>query len=206
MRREVPVFLGSAAGVVILAAYFINYKPLATLSAELMNWGIIMSAFALCLASVNLVRKHVNQIARKEPVAPFSLALLIVFFGITLAGLFQGQNSAGFTFFYKGILEPVSASFYGMLGFYLLSAAFRTFRARSYEATLLLLSALAVMLGRATIGSLIWEGFPGLAEWFLGTPNAAADRGVLIGASLGLLSSGVRLMLGIDRAYLGSEE
>jgi hypothetical protein len=206
LRREVPVFLGSAVGVIILAAYFIVSKPLSALSSEIMSWGVIMSAFALCLASVNLVRKHVTQIARRDQLAPFSLALLIAFFGITIAGLFRGSNSAEFTFFYKGILEPVSSSLYGMLAFYLLSAAFRTFRARSLEATFLLVSAVLVMLGRATIGSLIWEGFPGLAEWFLGTPNAAADRGVIIGAALGLLSSGVRLMLGIDRAYLGSEE
>lgn len=205
MRREIPVLFGSVIGAIVILEYYVKLPLLQTIGKELVDWGVIISAFALCLASINLLRKHVVSIARRERYGPYSILLLIVFGIMTYCGIALGPRSAQFRWFYDYMLQSISATIYGTVAFYLLSASFRTFRARNVEATLLLVSAVLVMLGRATIGSLIWDGFGGLAEWLLGVPNAAANRGVLIGAALGLISTGVRLLLGIDRAYLGSD-
>jgi hypothetical protein len=205
VRREIPVFMGSTIGAIIIADYYVRVPWISTVAKELLDWTLILSAFALVLASINLVRKHVKSIAKSESTAPYSVLLLVVLAAFAFTGIAVGTTSASFRFLFDSILEPVSSSLMGTIGFYFLSAAYRTFRARNLEATLLLVAAVVVMLGRSTIGTFIWPGANGAAEWLLDVPNTAANRGIIIGAALGLVSAAVRLLLGIDRSYLGEE-
>ncbi|MCL5039724.1 MAG: hypothetical protein M1299_07900, partial [Firmicutes bacterium] len=85
------------------------------------------------------------------------------------------------------------------------SASFRAFRARNVEATILLLAGVLVLLGRAPVGELISGFFPRGADWLMNVPNIAGNRAILIGAAIGTVATGLRLLLGIDRGYLGGE-
>jgi cell shape-determining protein MreD len=195
--------LGSGVGVILIAAYYLKVPWLATASKELLDWAVILSAFALMVASVSLVRKHLLSIVSKDKTAPHSVLLLVIFSAMAITGIAQGTNAASFKFLYDSVLSPIAASMMGSIVFYFVSAAYRTFRAKSLEATLLLVACILVMLGRSTIGTAMWPGASGAADWLLGGPNTAANRGIIIGAALGLVSAGARLILGIDRSYLG---
>src|SRR5512147_1512058 len=101
---------------------------------------------------------------------------------------------------------------FSLLAFYVASAAFRAFRVRNLEATILLVSAVIVMLGRIPLGDYIFSAFPGgetwlgrFTEWMMDKPNTAAQRGIIIGAALGAASLSLRVILGIERSYLGLE-
>jgi len=203
LQREAPLALGSGIGVIIIAAYYLKVPWLTSVSKELLDWAVILSAFALMVASISLVRKHVLSIALKEKTAPHSVLLLLVFGAMAGTGIMLGTNAASFKFLYNSVLSPIAASMMGSIVFYFVSAAYRTFRAKSLEATLLLAACILVMLGRSTIGTALWPGASGAADWLLGVPNTAANRGIIIGAALGLVSAGVRLLLGIDRSYVG---
>ncbi len=78
----------------------------------------------------------------------------------------------------------------------------RAFRARNTVATLLLVSAVIVMLGRVPIGAAISDFFPAAQEWIMDVPQLAAKRGIQIGAALGAVSMSLRIILGIERSYL----
>ena len=98
-----------------------------------------------------------------------------------------------------------------MLAFFIASAAFRAFRARNIEATLLLASAVIVILGLTPPFLYLWTsvfafipGFPlEFKDWILIVPNMAARRAIVIGIGLGAIAQSFRIILGIERTYMG---
>ena len=72
------------------------------------------------------------------------------------------------------------------LAFYVASASYRAFRARNLEATVLLGSAILVMLGATPVGGVIWSKFPVIQRWLIDIPNMTGQRALLIGAAVEL--------------------
>jgi uncharacterized membrane protein len=171
----------------------------------LQNWSVIIAAFALGLAAVSLIRNHTRKIIEQRGEWYNSVLLLVALSATVISGVI-GRQTPFFRFIFDRMMAPLGAAFYSMLAYYLFSAAYRTFRARSGEASALLLAGVIVMLGRAPVGEVIWKQFPVLADWIVKWPNLAGSRGVLIGAAVGTVGTGIRIILGIDRGYLGGNE
>jgi len=83
--------------------------------------------------------------------------------------------------------------------------AFRAFRAKSFEATILLITAFIVMLGRVPVGTSIWGGFATISEWILSTINMAGSRAITLGAAVGATAACLKIILGLETRYLGGE-
>lgn len=126
------------------------------------------------------------------------------------------QNGGAMWFAYEYGMQPLQATTFAMLAFYVASAAFRAFRARNFEAVLLLGTAFLILLGRTAIATWLtgWlpdEGFwsffkiTNLTTWIMSWLNTAGNRAIIIGIALGIASTSLKVMLGIDRSYLGSE-
>jgi hypothetical protein len=97
---------------------------------------------------------------------------------------------------------------FSLLAFFVASASYRAFRAHSFEATLLLVTAFIVMLGRVPISQqipVIGKEIASITDWIMTTPNMAGQRAVMIGAALGVVSASLRVMVGIEKSYLGGE-
>jgi len=93
---------------------------------------------------------------------------------------------------------------FSLLAFFIASAAYRAFRARSVLASLLLLAALVVMLRVVYLG----PASPPInmaADWIINVPNLAAKRAILIGVGLGIVATALKVILGIERSYLGRD-
>jgi hypothetical protein len=98
----------------------------------------------------------------------------------------------------------MASTMFSLLAFYIASAAYKAFRARSLEATVLLLAAIIVMLAQVPIGMAISRWIPQISDWILNVPNMAAKRGIALGVGLGMTATSLKIMLGIERTYLGS--
>lgn len=71
---------------------------------------------------------------------------------------FTGQTKdpgSLFMWFFDHCFVPLDATMFSLLAFYIASAAFRAFRARSFEATALLIAGCLVMIGRVPLGEQI---------------------------------------------------
>ncbi|MGQ9661852.1 MAG: hypothetical protein ACUVWX_05865 [Kiritimatiellia bacterium] len=109
------------------------------------------------------------------------------------------------TWLYEAVQRPASATQYSLLGFFICSAAYRTFRAKTPLAAVLLVSALIVMLGQVPISALLWDKIPVLSGWLLDIPNMAVKRAILFGICVGSVGTSLRVMFGIERSYMGGE-
>lgn len=215
MRREIPIAITFFVGFVMLLSNFVDIPlgaySLKKLALEFGGWVIIISAFAVGLASVNLVRIHSNHLARRNSNWFNSLLLLVFLFGWTILGIvaFYQPQSAFWTGLnqnlYTSVLSALGAAMFALVALYLASAAYRSFRMRSVDATILLIATVAMMLGQAPIGALIWGKFPTLASWLLAVPNNVGQRAIMIGATIGAFATCLRILLGIERGHLGSD-
>ena len=151
--------------------------------------------------------------------APFStvtIALLItmVIFGVIGWYYSYADPKAGITittqpqfqWLYTNLYGPADAAMYSILVFYIASASYRAFRVRNPMALLLLITAVIIMFGNTTIGGLIWPGFLSLRDWIMTVPNTAAFRPITIGAGLGTIVLGLRLLTWREVSWMGRRE
>ncbi len=166
----------------------------------------LLTGFALLIGLTNLVRVHLGRVQKQERGWPYSIALLLsaaitIVVGSIIGG--NGPSSAGATWIFDYIYQPLGLTFYSLLAFFIAAAAFRALRARTVEMTILTVVALIVVLGQAPLFQLSpLDVMVTLKDWLVQYPALAAIRGILIGASLGIIATSVRLLLGIDRQYL----
>ncbi len=110
-----------------------------------------------------------------------------------------------FTFIYNNIYVHMDMTIFSLLAFFIASAAYRAFRLRTLEASVLLIVGTLMLLGRAPVGGAIWDGFPEIATWLMDVPNTAGQRAIFLSVAIGAISLCLRQLLGIERGYLGPE-
>jgi len=161
-----------------------------------------------------------------------------------------------FSWMYFQIYAPLSATMFALLAFFVASASYRAFRIRNFEATLLLVAGIILMLGRVPIGDLIpwwvvailivfgigaisapwikdkkilfglisggiiifliagftlgWNQEPPqillitvIQDWIFDYPTTAGSRALMIGIALGVVGTSFRIILGMERSFLG---
>ena len=202
--RSGPLILTFLVGTALIVLFFIpNYKA-QTVNAKLLEWATVIYAFALILGSISLWNTHARKIRQKSEGWLYSIVTLVALVAVTVLGVWQGVGEGTLVNrIYNMVNSPLASTMFALLAFFIASAAFRAFRARNVEATLLLVTAILMMIGRVSIGEFIWKGFPGFTEWLLDVPNLAAKRAIAIGVGLGAVSIGLKIILGIERGYLG---
>lgn len=216
MRRELPVLITLVVGILVMLAPIIGGTiPGTSVTLQdiyqdhLSPWMTIVSAFAIGLAAANLGRVHMARITRKRPEWVYSAILMVSLVVFTVyrstveLNLSNKALADSYQTLYSNLLTPLSTGIWALLAFYVASASYRAFRARSLEATVLLVSAMLVMLGAAPIGAQIWSKFPVIQTWLLNVPNMVGQRGLLIGAAIGGFVTSLRILVGIERGHLG---
>lgn len=206
MKNEVPIAIAFVAGMLMIISLFVPHPLISTPASIARQWAIIITAFAYVLGVANILRISIHTVRKRKGDWAYKLALVVSLVTVASLGILKGiETGSLFDWVYLNIYVPMQATMFSLLAFYIASAAYRAFRARSLEATFLLVTAAVVMIGRVPIGERIWNGFPDLTEWIMEVPNMAAKRGIMIGAALGAISTGLKMILGIERSYLGGE-
>ena len=215
LRRTLPLIIAFAMGIIGILCFYIPHSAAQDLELELTKWDRIVAAFALVLGIYSLMRLHWSRVRRQQAGWGYSFLVFVGFVVMTLFAIYndghgplnpQEIDAGPFVWMYNNVQVPADATMFSILAFFIASAAYRTFRARTFEAAILLVSAIIVMIGRVPIGAEIYHRLPDLAQWMMDVPNLAAKRGILLGVSLGAVATALRIIFGIERSYLGGGE
>lgn len=221
LRKQLPLILCFACGIFAMIGFFSSEGTVINIYYEkLAKWNMIIAAFAMLLGVGNLFRVNFLKVTRGHQDSIYSVVLLIglvttAFFGIA-GGVYPirvtPENVDKLTFFnnkcvliFDYMIKPMQSTMFSLLAFFVASAAFRAFRAKSMEATILLITAFIVMLGRVPVGTSIWGGFATISEWILSTVNMAGSRAITLGAAVGATAACLKIILGLETRYLGGE-
>ena len=224
MRTIVPVIVAFLAGFIMIVSFFFNPERtfLGRIESEVLVWVTIVGGFTLLLGVVSITRVNWNAVRTRKGGWGFNLFTLLSIFVMAIPAmlpaswspLFGDAEGSIYDWLFFHVDYPMMATMFAMLAFYIASAAYRAFRARNPEATLLLVTATLVMLWRIPMGEafliqvgdtlLFGYNLPeSINTYIMNGANLAVQRGILIGAALGAASMSLRIMLGIERTYMG---
>jgi hypothetical protein len=184
-------------------------------STQIQLFLAFILAFVIGVGVLNIMRIHWRKIQNRKPGNyswiysswVFIVIILFIITGVFLGGYtWQRTNEPSYVWLFDYVYMSLGGTMYSILAFFIASGAYRAFRARTGEAALLLIAGTLVMLGNAPIGGVIWTGFIDIGTWIQRIPMMSGIRGILIGAGLGAIAMGLRILTGRERGYLGGGE
>jgi len=213
MQRNFLVAFTFICGLAMIASFFMPI--LQGLQDMLSKFGIIVISFSLLLGMGSILVVNVQKIQRRHADTPYSIVLLIAMFVMLVCGIVFGIKPLEsriesvtletlFDYLFQTVMVPMSSTMFSLLAFFIASAAYRAFRARNVMASLLLIAALVVMSRfNPYLEPLFGEKVNRLSNWLMNVPNLAAQRAIVMGIGLGMVATALKVVLGIERNYMG---
>ena len=212
MRTTIPLFFGFVVGFFMLGDYFIPHWSYQLIKGYILEFGTLLASTAFLLGIINLIQVNLPKIIAKEKDWVYKAVMLITMLITMLFGFVEGgarmDDDQIYKWIFDYILTPLSATMFALLAFYIASAAFRAFRARNLDATILLIAACIMMLATVPVGEQIpffGDYLLHIKSWLMDVPNVSTRRAIFVGAALGTISTGLRILLGIERSHLGGD-
>jgi len=190
------------------------------------GWVAVVTAFSVGIGLIGLLRIHLTRIGRRRPGWIDSTALItsMVAIGVSvvLYRLLPDANSGqrvdpgyrlwverSYDLLWLNMQVPLTATTFALLAAFLVSAAYRAFRIRGRDATVLALSATIVLLAQVPVGDFLtswmppsWQehvGIGSVRQWYLDLANSAVQRGIAFGIFVGSVAMALRIWLSLDR-------
>lgn len=230
MKQTIPLLIAGLGGIIVIIAFF--SPRMEVVGNEVNSWFNLLAAFAFVLGGGNLLMMNLKKISDRAPGWGYAAVLLISFLATLIVGLFKvgvppaakfplatwsGEYAAeGSAYWWASTYAygALGGTMFALLAFFIASAAYRAFRAKNLEATLLLGTAFIVLLGQCYAGYYLTKSLenvapgatiPAIKVFILQVINTAGQRAIMIGIALGIVATSLKIILGIDRSYLGSE-
>jgi len=206
IKRDVPLALTFLIGVVLIFEWFIPTGVGDTVGSAIREWGVIIGSFAIMVGAVGLYGRHARNIQRKGTDWLFSVWTIFIVSLFIVVGISLGYQNINYQWIYITIYQPLSASMYGAISFYIVASSYRVLRLKSREAAALLVPATILLLANTPLISSMWGGFSASGSWIMSVITEPAYRGIMIGTALGTLATGLRTLLGMETGWLGRKE
>ncbi len=207
MKRQIPIALVFVAGLLLVIQFFVPHPASEFFFTFATDWIIVIGILALPIGIFSLLRNTYMKGRSDSKERIYSIATFAGFFLMVVSGLPSGSREAGSLHmkFFQNLLVPAQATLFSMLAFYIASAAYRAFRMRTLLAGVLLITAFVVMLRLIPLPEPLSTWNSELVRWILAVPNMAAKRAIIIGVALGAITYSMKILLGIETAYMGRD-
>jgi len=227
VKRTLPMLVAFGVGFAFALQYYLPFSFSEDALSATSKWYSIIASFALLLGIVSVIQSHARKIQTQSVGWGYSLVLFFAFASMVMMGAFSAGNAetppgvkgpiygTSYGWLYNNAMIPLQTTMFATLAFYVASAAFRAFRAKTFGAFLLLFFAVVMLFGKASLGVTLWDESIGtihaslqldrIIEWLMGTLNMSARRAILIGVALGMIATSLKIIFGIERTYLGGK-
>jgi len=219
-KKYLPLAIVFIFGIFTLASYYVPHRLSEDYLEQINIWENIVSAFGFFLGLISLFYSHYMKIKKRVDGWGYSIFVFIGFFLMVIPAIYSKgvQLAPDGTVTYLGwafryIYNPLSATMFSILAFYIISTAYRSFRIKSAQAFVLFIAAFILILGRVPLGQIIWDNLlswtkinVGQAiDWIIGVPSTAGKRGIMIGIAIGAVVTSLKIIFGIERRYMGKD-
>lgn len=200
---------GWGCSVVVFATFFV------VLGGMLWQYRLDAQARALYRATEDARRIYEDAFALEDPVArdaalrtlaPETLHLVNRYYDYHATYRFEPLR-----FYLNYFVNALAPTVMSLLGFYITFAAYRAFRLRSAEATIMTVAAGVVILGSDALGGwlstwlnapfggqrVVW--LPAWADFGNRVLNSGMERGLAIGIGVAVIAVSLRIVLGLER-------
>ena len=147
MPTRLPLVICLVSGVVMFLQYFSRHPAAKIVYQTVTNdWWQVIFAFTLIVGVVGFMKINLKKVSQKKDVT-YSLIALGGLILMPILALIGGTAiESPFQWAFENLLAPMQATVFSLLAFFVASASFRGFRARSVPAAILLGTALLVLM------------------------------------------------------------
>ncbi|MCP4674736.1 MAG: hypothetical protein GY854_04320 [Deltaproteobacteria bacterium] len=203
---RLPFVLMLVIGIFFCFQYYLPHPRVQAPVEMMRQWKNPLGGFVMMVAALGLIIHHVRLVLRRERRYGYSVVTLTAAAGMTFFGLVFGTGDGTvFADWFQYFLAPIEATMFSLLAFFVASAAFRAFRARTAAAAVLLGSAFVVILGLIPVVEDACPPIADLSAFLLKYPTTASKRAIMIGVALGAISVAIKTIIGVDRTILGRD-
>lgn len=216
-RAPISVAIAISVGLIVLLGYFFGTNSsggttiLGILRDYFLQGTIIVAGVAVIVGVFNLTSVHVKKICRGDGAA-YSLITVTALVFTLLVGAYdlvmtywQGAQGLRYTrWIFENIQLPVEFSLMAIIAISLTYAATRLFaRKLNFMSAIFVIVVLILLIGAIPAFASSFGLATEIRDWILQVPTVGGSRGVLLGVALGIIATGIRILMGTDRPYSG---
>jgi hypothetical protein len=209
-KKEIPLAIIWICVLIVFADYFFGgpiFNP--TFQTLTVDWTVIIANIAIIVGGLSVLQRSVILAQRSSTplidrlmhVWLFCCSALLIIVG----SLFGIQNTT-YNWIYSYILLPSWRTVYTIIIFFMATAAYRAYRARTVASFVMVACGLLVLIRNAPIGQAIWSGFYPIGTWILDVVNLSGSRAIMIGSMIGAVSLLIKIMIGKEKILGGGDE
>jgi hypothetical protein len=202
VRNKIPIAIMIGLTIFLFIEYFFAVpKAITETAIELVNWTVVLAAFAWGLGALSMVQLHIKRVREREPGQwYYSIWLIFVMILMAVVGVTQGIKSYWLQWLYRSIVLQPSSTLYSVMAFALIYAAYISFRLNKVETAYMVLIWLISAWGTMPMGESLIPAVMPIKKWIEVVPNTAGNRGFLIAMTLSYIAISFRTIVGRSRA------
>lgn len=204
LRRELPLTLAAAIVLILFTDYYFQNDILRTTANTLVNWAVVASATAAGVGVLNVLIRTTRNIQKRESYWYLEIWMLIMMVVVAVGGVIGAYGtSILYTWVMQNIYLAIDSTIFSMVVFDITAAFYRTFRVRSIDAAILVISAFFVMIYNIPLMGGLFPDSIAIGSWVVNIASVGPTRALTAVTAIGLIGFAIRILLMKDKSIFG---
>ena len=190
---NLPTILGVISMFIISSLYFMD--PGWNFAVFLRNSTTLSLPWPAAIVSVLLVRKHVNNIIKKETTLPYDVIVVVSAVIMVILGIVGGTGEPTYTTLYENVNIIGTMSITSAIAISIFSPMIRIYRAKTPTMALLILLSCLAFATYSPLGQMIHPIIPQMGDFVQSYISGASDSAFWISTYIGAIALLTRMIL-----------